>query len=147
MSRRRLAMVLAMAISLASSAAAYGKDPPPMVDRINEARAERGVAPVRHHASLSRSAKRYAKHLLRTGRFGHAGRIRASDRFRRLGELLSWHRGRKPRRGRTVRRWLRSTGHRRVLLDDRYRFAGAGRAYGRFRGRRCTIWVVHLGAR
>jgi hypothetical protein len=88
-----------------------------------------------------------ARHLLRTGTFGHADRIRASHRFRRLGELLSWHRGRKPRPGRTVRRWLRSGAHRPVLLGGVFRFAGAGRVSGRFRGRRCTIWVVHLGAR
>jgi uncharacterized protein YkwD len=147
MSRNRLAMVLAMAVGLAWIGPAEGKDPQAMVDRISEARAKRGLAPVRHHRSLSRSARRYARHLLRTGTFEHAGRIRASHRFRRVGELLAWHPGRKPRRGRTVRRWLRSWWHRRVLLDRGFRFAGAGRAVGRFRGRRCTIWVVHLGAR
>lgn len=147
MSRNRLATVLAMAIGLVWTAAAQGKDPQAMVDRISEARVERGLPAVRHHASLSRSARRYARHLMRTGRFGHSGTIRASHRFSRVGELLSWHRGPKPRRGRTVGRWLRSWWHRRVLLDRGFRFAGAGRVIGRFRGRRCTIWVVHLGAR
>jgi uncharacterized protein YkwD len=140
-------MVLAMAIGLASASAAYGRDSPEMVDRINEARTKRGVPPMRHHGALSRSAKRYARYLLRSGRFGHSGRIRAPDRFERLGELLAWHQGRKPRRRRTVRRWLRSPWHRPVLLARKFRFAGAGRAVGRFQGRRCTIWVVHLGAR
>jgi uncharacterized protein YkwD len=149
MSRGRLAVVLAIAIGafpVAAAAPAAGKDPP-MVDRINKARANRGVPPLRHHRALSRSAKRYARWLMRTDTFGHADRIRASHRFRRLGELLARHGGRKPRRGRTVRGWLRSPWHRPVLLSRRFRFVGAGRVFGRFRGRRCTIWVVHLGTR
>jgi uncharacterized protein YkwD len=148
MSRTRVAMVMALALSLPSSVAAAGtKDSRAMVDTINRARAKHGAHALRHHAALSRSAKRYARHLLRTGSFGHAGRIRASDRFRRLGELLARHPGRKPRRSRTVRRWVRSPWHRPVLLGRQFRFVGVGRVYGRFHGRRRTIWVVHLGAR
>jgi uncharacterized protein YkwD len=148
MSRARVAMVLALTLSLLSSAAASGaKDPRAMVDTINRARAKHGAQALRHHAALSRSARRYARHLLRTGRFGHAGRIRASDRFRHLGEVLARHPGRKPRRSRTVRRWIRSPWHRPVLLGRQFRFVGVGRVYGRSGGRRRTIWVVHLGAR
>jgi uncharacterized protein YkwD len=118
-----------------------------MVEKINKARTKRGLPPLRHHPGLSRSARRYARHLLRTGTFGHANRIRAGGRFRRLGELLSWHRGRRPRPGRTVVGWLRSPWHRPVLLAPEFRLAGAGRVYGRLRGRRRTIWVVQLGTR
>jgi uncharacterized protein YkwD len=149
MSRSRLAVVLAIAIGAFPSAAVApaGGNDPPMVDRINKARTKRGLPPLRHHAGLSRSARRYARHLMRTDAFGHAGRIRASHRFRRLGELLAKHRGRRPRPGRAVKGWLRSAGHRPVLLSRAFRFVGAGRVYGWFRGRRCTIWVVQLGAR
>jgi uncharacterized protein YkwD len=144
----RLAIVLALALSLVPAAAAAGaKDRPAMVDTINRARAKHGVHTLRHHPALSRSARRYARHLMRSGRFGHAGRIRAGDRFRHLGELLAQHPGRKPRRSRTVRRWVRSPWHSPVLLGRQFRLVGVGRAYGRFRGRRRTIWVVHLGAR
>ena len=140
----RLAIVLALALCALPSPAALGaKDPSAMVDTINRARAKHGAHALRQSAALSRSAERYARHLLRTGRFGHAGRIRAGRRFRVLGELLAWHRGRKPRRSRTVRGWLRSPGHRLVLLGARFRFVGIGRVHGP----RGTIWVVHLGRR
>jgi uncharacterized protein YkwD len=148
MSRARLAMVLALTLTLpASPAAAGAKDPKAMVETINRARAKHGVPALRHHAALSRSAKRYARYLLRTGNFGHTGRIRADGRFTHLGELLARHSGRKPRRSGTVRRWMRSPWHSPVLAGRQFRFAGVGRVYGRFRGRRCTIWVAHLGAR
>jgi uncharacterized protein YkwD len=84
---------------------------------------------------------------MRTGTFGHARRIRASDRFTRLGELLAWHPGRSPRASRTVRRWVRSPSHSPLLLGRRFRFVGVGRVHGKRRGRRRTTWVVHLGAR
>jgi uncharacterized protein YkwD len=144
----RLAIVLALALSvLPSGAAAGAKDRPAMVDTINRARAKNGAHALRHDAALSRSAKRYARHLLRTGNFGHAGRIRAGDQFTHLGELLARHRGRKPRRSRTVRGWLHSPWHRPVLLGHQFRLVGVGRAHGRLQGRSRTIWVVHLGAR
>jgi uncharacterized protein YkwD len=139
----RLAIVLALALSVVSTAAAGAKDRPAMVDTINRARAKHGVHALRHSPALSRSAKRYARHLLRTGSFGHAGRIRAGKQFSHLGELLARHRGRKPRRSRTVRAWMRSPWHRPVLLGRQFRLVGVGRA----QGRRRTIWVVHLGAR
>lgn len=148
MSRGRLAIVVALILSLLPSAAAAGaKDPRAMVDMINRARAKHGAHALRPHAALSKSARRYARHLLRTGSFGHAGRIRAGNRFNLLGELLASHRGRKPRRSRTVRAWMRSAGHRPVLLGSGFRFVGVGRVYGGFQGSRRTIWVVHLGAR
>jgi uncharacterized protein YkwD len=139
-----LATVLALALSMLPSAAATrASDRPAMVDTINRARAKHGVPALRHNASLSRSAKRYARHLLRTGTFGHAGRIRADGRFAHLGELLARHRGREPRRSRTVRGWMSSPWHRPVLLGNQFRLVGVGRV----QGRRGTIWVVHLGAR
>jgi uncharacterized protein YkwD len=139
-----LAIVLAFALSgVPSAAAAGGRDRPAMVDTINRARAGNGAPGLRHDASLSRSARRYARHLLRTGRFGHAGRIRAGRRYRHLGEMIAQHRGRKPRRSRTVRGWLRSPWHRPVLLGEQFRLVGVGRVHGRGR----TVWVVHVGAR
>jgi uncharacterized protein YkwD len=141
-------MAMALTLGLLPAAAPAGAgNQRAMIDTINRARTKHGMPALRHHAALSRSAKRYARHLMRTGTFGHAGRIRASNRFSNLGELLSSHRGRKPRPSRTVRRWMRSAGHRPVLLGPQFRFVGAGRVSGRFRGRRRTIWVVHVGAR
>jgi uncharacterized protein YkwD len=140
----RLAVMLALALSvLPAVAVAGGRERPAMVDTINRARAKNGAHALRHSETLSRSAKRYARHLLRTGNFGHRGRIRSGKRFTYLGELLARHRGRKPRPSRTVRGWLHSPAHRPVLLGNQFRAVGVGRALGRRR----TIWVVHLGGR
>ncbi len=71
MSRGRLALVLALTLTLpASPAAAGAKDPKAMVDTINRARAKHGVAALRYDRALSRSARRYARHLMRTATSG-----------------------------------------------------------------------------
>jgi uncharacterized protein YkwD len=148
MSRGRLALVLALTLAVPASAeSGRAEARPAMVDTINRARAKHGAPALRHSAALSRSARRYARHLARTGKFGHAGRIQASDRFGQLGEVLARHPGGKPRRSRTVRQWMRSPWHRPLMLGRRFRVAGVGRACGRIGGKRRTIWVVQLGAR
>ena len=119
---------------------------PAMVAAVNRARVARGLRPLRGSRSLNRSAHRYAAWMLRRDYFGHLSRIRASSRFRRLGETLALHFGRRARVRRTVRRWLRSPAHRSLLLSGRFRALGAGRAVGSYRGRRATTWVLHLGA-
>jgi uncharacterized protein YkwD len=116
-----------------------------MIDKINAARARHGAPPLRPSPSLRRSALAFARHLMRRDLFGHAARIRASPRFRALGEVLAIHRGRRPRRSFTVRAWMGSPGHRSVLLSRMFRRVGAARARGRFHGRRTTIWVVQVG--
>jgi uncharacterized protein YkwD len=79
-----------------------------------------------------------------SGAFGHAGSI-AAPAFARVGEALALQPGRRLRRSRTVRGWLRSPVHRALILQPDFGWAGAGHARGRFRGRQATIWVLHLG--
>jgi uncharacterized protein YkwD len=117
-----------------------------MIATVNRARAARGLRPLRFSPSLSRSAHRYAAWMLRRDYFGHLREIRASRRFRRLGETLAMHFGRRAQVRGTVRRWLRSPAHRSLLLSGRFRALGAGRATGVYRGHRATTWVLHLGA-
>jgi uncharacterized protein YkwD len=103
-----------------------------MVDAINAARVEHGVQPLRASRGLAGSSRRYARWMLAHQYFGHLARIRASRRFRWLGETLELHSGWRPQVGATLRRWLRSPGHARVLLSSTYRWIGAGWARGRF---------------
>lgn len=79
--------------------------------------------------------------------FSHAGTIRAGGNFRGLGEALSWHHGRGSRPGWTVRRWLASGGHRMLVLNSGFRWAGMAKVTGRLHGRVSTIWVLQLGSR
>jgi uncharacterized protein YkwD len=117
-----------------------------LVGKVNEIRRGHGLRPLQVSRSLARSAGRYSRRLMVADVFGHAGRVQASSRFRRLGETLALHSGRRYKAGAVVRWWMRSPGHRTVLLDGSMRYIGAGGLRGRFRGRRAVIWTVHVGA-
>jgi uncharacterized protein YkwD len=118
-----------------------------MVAKVNQVRASHGLPPVRASRSLNRSSGRYARKLMARDVMQHARRIQASSRFQRLGEVIGIHRGWRARRSRMLRGWLRSPGHRFVLLNPSLRYIGVGKARGRFGRRLATIWVVQMGAR
>jgi uncharacterized protein YkwD len=116
-----------------------------MIKKINNVLRVYGLRRLRFSRSLGRSSFRYADWMMRRDYFGHRSRISASRRFRSLGEVIAIHWGRRLQVGSTLRRWLRSSGHRRILLSPRFTWAGAGHRRGRFRGSRATTWVVHVG--
>lgn len=115
-----------------------------MIDGINWWRASSGLKPLRESRKLRRSSKARARRLIRHDYFAHPARLRVPT-FDRVGEVLALHGGRRGRILRTIRRWSRSPTHRHVLLSPRFRRIGAGKASGRYRGRRATIWVVRVG--
>ena len=118
----------------------------PMITKVNKVRNAHGLPALRESRSLARSSRRYAGHLMRTDRFGHAYRIHAKG-FKHLGEALALRSGWRPGRSATIRGWLRSPAHRALLLSRSFRQVGAGASRGRFGGRKATIWVLHLGRR
>jgi len=115
-----------------------------MVQEINRARANRGLWPLRLSGSLQRSARGFARWQMRHDRFGHASSIRASRRFSMRGEALAFHGGHRVRTRYTVRAWLRSPPHRRLVLTRSMNLAGAGHSKGRFGGWRSVIWALHV---
>jgi uncharacterized protein YkwD len=145
----RITVAGVVAFALAIPAVAQGaSERGRILDRINDARARHGLAALRGSDSLRHSATAFSRHLMRTQRFAHAARIHASPRFRTLGETLAIRLGSRRWRPRAVvRAWLRSPGHRALLLTGAFRYAGSGYSRGRFGGRRAVIWVLHLGAR
>ena len=139
-----LLAVAALAAPVAASAATPGEL---MVELINERRAQNGLARLEVSDSLTRSAGNYATWMMRADYFGHVGRIRAPDAFGRLGEVLERHRGLRHRARYAFGRWMRSPAHRAALMSSAFRYIGVARVKGRYRGRRTTMWVGHLGAR
>ena len=124
-----------------------GRPSAEIVHRINLVRGWHGLGPLRVSRRLGRSARRRSRRMLRRGVFGHLPmRIRASG-FRLTGEVVALRRGWRSAPAETVWRWMRSPGHRAILLHPRLRYVGAGRARGRFRNHRSVIWVVGVGAR
>jgi uncharacterized protein YkwD len=142
---RSIAIALALAALLAPAAQA-GSHERVLRSLVNSERAGHGVAKLRPAPALARSARGYARSLLRRGVLAHPARLTA-PRFRLLGENLAVVGGRRPQPGQAVTLWLRSAGHRAVMLDPRMRSIGIGRASGRFRGVTATVWVLRVGAR
>jgi uncharacterized protein YkwD len=143
----RIAFACSLAVltlALPSPAMAHHA-PDLMIQKINEVRARHGLPPLRSSPSLGRSSRRFAGWLMAHDSFGHRTRVSASRRFRKVGEAMAMHRGRKPRVRRTVRRWLRSSAHRKLLLTRSMNWLGAGLCRGRFGRRRSVIWVIQVG--
>jgi uncharacterized protein YkwD len=140
---RRFALCALVLCSLVIPADVRAQD---MIDELNRVRAQHDLRPLQASPGLEESASAHARRILGSGSFAHAETIVAPTRFRALGEALSMHYGHRLLRARTVRRWLRSPVHRALVLRPGFGWAGAGYVRGRFRGRRATIWVLHLGA-
>ena len=144
---RMLAVAAVLIVSLLVPAAPAAAESPvaKMIRKANTYRAHRGLPPLRISRSLNKSSRRYAGSMIRSGYFGHSRRIKASRRFKRLGEIIALQRGRRARVSATFRAWRNSPAHNAILLDGNFRWVGAGYKKGRFNGRRTTMWVMHFG--
>ena len=140
-----IAAVLTVSLLVPAVPAAAESPAQKMIRKVNSYRKHRGVPPVRMSNSLNSSSRRYARYMMRSGYFGHSRRIRASRRFKRLGEIIEMHRGHRLDIRGALRAWARSPGHNAILLDANMKYVGAGPVKGRFNGRRTTMWVMHFG--
>ena len=146
MRRSRVITVSLLALFLVvpgSAQAANARDV--LLQKVNAARAQAGLNPLRSSPSLTASSSSFSSSLMGGDAFGHRSRVSASRRFKGLAEAMSMHSGKKPRPAAVVRRWLASPGHRAVILKHGVNYVGAGYRSGRFRGRGATIWVLQVG--
>ena len=110
---------------------------------INAERRARKLRPFRADDRLRLGARRHAFDMVRRQYFAHvslggrglAQRLRASryigsHRRWEVGEALAWGSGSRSTPRSRVRAWLRSPGHRAILLSKRYRELGIGIAPG-----------------
>jgi uncharacterized protein YkwD len=139
-----VACAMALALPMSAGAEETGVQGR-MLAAVNDARARHGLEAFRGSPILHRSARSYARWMLRADYFGHLGTIRASGSFSLLGENLAQHSGREPQVTRTVRRWMHSPPHRALMLHPGLGWLGAGIARGPFHGRDVTHWVLHFG--
>lgn len=150
MKRLRLALVLVLLCSLAAlpapvaAPAATTRVGEGMMDAINWVRAQKGLRPLRRSRRLVRSSAARSRLMMRNNFFAHPSRLRVPS-FDAVGEVLELHSGDRPQTTRVLRRWGNSSGHRSVIMSRRYRWIGAARTTGSFRGGRATIWVVRFG--
>jgi uncharacterized protein YkwD len=148
MSRVRTAALLLcmLATALALPGGASASKSTDMLNAVNSVRSQNGLPALHFSRSLAHSAHSYSSQMMHAGYFGHSARIHASRRFRTLGEILEYHRGR-PAVGYTLRDWLNSPEHRSIIMSPAFTSAGAGYVRGRFHGHRVTIWTMHFGHR
>jgi uncharacterized protein YkwD len=148
--RRVMSLALLVAVAaalLVPAGASAGSASRAVLKRVNKIRARHGLPKLHRSRSLERTAHRYSRYQMRRGYFGHSSHIRASGRYRTLGEILEMHRGTAANVHSSVYNWMHSSSHRAIILSRAFRFAGAGRASGRFHGRRVTIWTMQFGHR
>ena len=152
MKRLRVLLVFVLLCALVSAAApttasaAKSRKGDRMMDAMNWVRANAGLRPLKRSWRLVRSSRARSELMMRADFFAHPARLRVPS-FDRVGEVLEIHGGRRPQTRAVLRRWANSYGHRAVIMSSRYRWVGAARAIGRYRGARATIWVVRFGKR
>jgi uncharacterized protein YkwD len=114
-----------------------------IVRLINRERAKRDLAQLRINVHLVDAARYHSSEMLRYGYFDHNSlhpsrawdvRVRGFLPRSLVGETLAWGSGLFASPGMTVKMWMASPPHRRVLLDPSFRVVGIGRQLGRFDG-------------
>ena len=123
-------------------------------------RAERGSATVEPVDRLADAARGHARDMVRRRYFSHVtpegetmvGRLREAGYvggrwYWHVGEVLAWGRGDESSAAATVDAWMRSTTHRRVLLQRDFRHVGVGVADGDPFAGGGTTFAAELGAR
>jgi uncharacterized protein YkwD len=110
---------------------------------INAARAKRGLGRLGTTSSLTRAASAHSRDMAAHDFFSHdspagttpkdriagAGYLAGATSWA-IGETIAWGSGDLATPSSIVRSWLRSPGHREILLDGRYDDAGIGIALG-----------------
>jgi uncharacterized protein YkwD len=139
-----------------SAAAPAAEASGPRIDRgernviraINAARANHGLRRLIAGRRLARAADSHTRHMLVANYFSHgafAQRVRRYVGYRRIGETLAMSSRCSARL--VVRMWLRSPGHRAVLLSRKYRRVGVGRRVGRLGSSRACLVTADFASR
>ncbi len=133
-----------------------------MLALINRARARRGLARVSFQGSLERAARAHSADMIAHDYFSHRSRSGASlaSRLRPFGygatgystwscgEVIGWGKGLAGDPHVVFRQWMKSAGHRQVILARSWRDVGVGRAKGTFQGRSgVRMYTIDFGRR
>jgi uncharacterized protein YkwD len=132
-------VALSAAAASASAHTARARSAPSMVATINDARADRGCAPLHVHAGLTRAAGRQARLLLADGELDHDAGSPFAERLEQaapdahvVAENLAWASGADARPDAIFVSWMQSPEHRAIMLDCEFTQVGIGIASGQF---------------
>ena len=109
-----------------------------VLDGLNGARAQQGLAPLRAERGLSRAADAHSRDMLRADFFDHASsdgtpfdrRVRRYADAGMFGETIASVRQRRGGAATVVRLWLESPPHRAIVLQSGFRRVGIARRWG-----------------
>lgn len=129
-----------------------------MLDLHNQRRADRNLPKLCIHPALQRAAEAHSRDMIQRDYFAHDTKgsgttfnqriRRAGYDYRVAGENLAWGAGSTASPANRMRAWMKSDGHRRNLLDRRFREVGIGAYDGTYRGTRdATMWTADFGDR
>jgi uncharacterized protein YkwD len=135
------AVVLATALATAppvSAGAGLNGFERAVIDGVNAARSQQGLAPVRANRRLSRAADAHSRDMLRADFFDHPSsdgtpferRVRRYADARMVGETLASLGQRHGGAATVVQLWLESPPHRAIVLEPSFRRIGIGRRWG-----------------
>lgn len=132
---------------------------------LNAERASRGLSKLSSEGQLGKAAQRFSANMVRQRFFDHvspagstlSSRVRGGTGYLRgrvvswsLGENIAWGSGERATPRRIVRAWMDSPGHRRNILDRRFRHIGIGVATGApgdVHGRLAATYTTDFGFR
>ena len=130
---------------------------------INKRRDGHGMRSLRADARLNKAAQRHTRQMIRRNRFSHTGaggsspfdRARSTGYLRgasgaTVGENIAYGEGSKASPKAIVKAWMRSSGHRHNILENRYRHVGIGVRQGspfKGGGRRAGTYTADFGRR
>ncbi len=128
-----------------------------LLEMHNQARREAGSPPLVLHPGLSRAAIIHADDMVEKDYFSHTSKDGTTfgTRVKRYYKG-SWLRGENIAYNslsgsaavrRAMGQWLGSPGHKRNILDPRYREVGFGVIHGSFKGSKVTMFVADFGSR
>ena len=130
-----------------------------MLKLINHARKSRGLAPVDSVASLDRAALLHSRDMIARDYLSHsspggatvAGRARSAGyptSGSLLGEVIALGSSYKGTPESIFKDWMKSSGHRQIILTKRWRDVGVGCARGTYKGYSgVVIYTVDFGRR
>jgi len=132
---------------------------------LNEERSARGLSRLTPNGQLGKAAQRYSASMVRQRFFDHVSpsgstldsRVRRGTSYLRgsvcswsLGENIAWGAGDRATPRKIVRFWMNSSGHRRNILDRRFRHIGIGVATGApddVQGQPAATYTTDFGSR
>lgn len=122
----------------------------------NKVRKDRNLKLFCVNPKLQKVARAHSKDMIQRDYFSHTtkgtsrggcDRVKNSGyRFRYCAENIAWGQREKGEPANIMRNWMKSSGHRRSILDGRYREVGIGTETGTLNGKRgVTMYTVDFG--